>query len=448
MKRIENHVSAIKDAARKYFLGGDDAGILQLCGGTGMGKTAAARHYVKIHGGYYFSFRHLDAAIAPQIFLPGSRDWDAFFKIIAKRKNRPVIFFDDTDDRNDKDIFFSKLSSLHRKAFVVLLCRGEMKLDIPYTVLQLKPVTLPELLAKSKQLDQMNALRLIAMTDGNPGLLSAYDTERSFAENLRCFFTEGSAFLRHGPEELSRHFRSPESYNTLLYGMATGHNRIVQLAEFSGYPKNKCDKYLKALDAAGFIETARKEDENGQLRTHYYPKGAYLKIWYRLYFPYRERFAQTLSDEALEELLTQIDDIAAKPYFRSLCRQWMARFEQQFYCENKISLNTPTQREVTVNGCGFDFVQHDRNNTLYMKIWDDLKTGFPKELFRQIETATTAARPFYDNFYFLFSVLRPCNYVEALQKHENMIVITLGSLLSKNSEELFSDVQRSYARIK
>ena len=36
-----------------------------------------------------------------------------------------------------------------------------MKLDIPYTVLQLKPVTLPELLAKSKQLDQMNALRLI-----------------------------------------------------------------------------------------------------------------------------------------------------------------------------------------------------------------------------------------------------------------------------------------------
>ena len=86
MKRIENHVSAIKDAARKYFLGGDDAGILQLCGGTGMGKTAAARHYVKIHGGYYFSFRHLDAAIAPQIFLPGSRDWDAFFKIIAKKK--------------------------------------------------------------------------------------------------------------------------------------------------------------------------------------------------------------------------------------------------------------------------------------------------------------------------------------------------------------------------
>lgn len=108
----------------------------------------------------------------------------------------------------------------------------------------------------------------------------------SFEDNLRLFFLPGSVFLRYAEDRLRQAFRSPESYNTLLYAMATEHNRISQIAAFSGYPKNKCDKYIKSLDAAGFIEQRTRRDQAGTLRTHYYPKGGYYKTWYELYFPF------------------------------------------------------------------------------------------------------------------------------------------------------------------
>ena len=41
-------------------------------------------------------------------------------------------------DRGDKDIFFSKISLAQGKAFVVLLCREEMKLELPSTTIHMK----------------------------------------------------------------------------------------------------------------------------------------------------------------------------------------------------------------------------------------------------------------------------------------------------------------------
>lgn len=73
--------------------------------------------------------------------------------------------------------------------------------------------------------------------------------------------------------KMSKSFRTPESYNILLYAMANGYNRISESAAYSGYPKNKCDKYIKALCEVGLV---RKEPErNGH--TKYYPQTVILR---------------------------------------------------------------------------------------------------------------------------------------------------------------------------
>ena len=59
--------------------------------------------------------------------------------------------------------------------------------------------------------------------------------------------------------------------------MVNGHNRISELAAFSGCPKNKCDKYVKTLCEFGLV---RKEPEkNGH--TKYYPANSYIALWYK-----------------------------------------------------------------------------------------------------------------------------------------------------------------------
>lgn len=84
-----------------------------------------------------------------------------------------------------------------------------------------------------------------------------------------------------------------------------------------------------------------------------------------------------------------------------------------------------------VNSVRLDYVQETKEHIIYVKIWDNVRKGFPKEAFQKIEAATTLVRPFYDNIYYLFSVGRACNYVEELRHLDTVAVVDLKSLLGQ-----------------
>ena len=437
MKRIEEYEKAIALKASDYFHRQKGTGVLQLCGCSGMGKTLLARQYCKDRNGLYFSFRNLDAAFAPRMFIPGCNDWESFFSVVPSIKNRPVIFFDDMDDRNDKDIFFALLPMLADFAYVVLIYRGEVELPMESEVLEMKPMDSVILRRKNKKLKPLDALRIIAMTDGIPALVSQFDLSKSFEDNVRNILTEGSYYLRYAADELRREFRSPESYNTLLYGLATGHNRISQLAAFSGFPKNKCDKYLKALDAAGFVETKQKKDADGQLRTHYYPRGGYFRTWYLLYFAQREKFFDPLDDDTLLEQLLLIDEHITRYYFRKCCWQWLSVFCDQLSWEWKLKPKDPMQYDIRINGMNFDFVQYDQDQDLYVKILDGVDETLTMELFHKIEVATTKDRPFYSNMYYLFSVQPADPQLQLKLDFDTVVLVDAEKFFTRDYIQLF-----------
>lgn len=437
MKRIEEYTKQLHTSVSNYWMQKASLWITQLCGKSGMGKTFLAQSYLEAYGGQYFTFRNLDAAFAPQIFRPGCKLWREFFAETGEIKNRPVIFFDDVDDRNDKEEFLNALPELVGKAYVVLIVRNQMSLSFPSDILQMTAVTVPMLLTENKALDPLDALRTIAITDGIPELVRLFDFQKPFAENLGVLFTQNSAYFRYAESELRRHFRTPETYNILLYGMATGHNRISQLAEFSGFPQNKCDKYLKASDKAELLETVQRKDTAGHVRTHYYPKGGYWKTWFRYVFPSQGCCLKPLEWDSLQQLADDIDCAIVVEYFKKVCWQWMKKNYGDYYWDEVLRFDDPKQQNVTVNGVHFDYVQETKDHTIYVKIWDDIREGFPKAEFQKIETVTTKNRPFYENIYFLFSAGRACNYVEQLRNLDTVSMVDLKSLLGQKNKELF-----------
>ena len=437
MKRIEEYTKQLHTSVSNYWMQKASLWITQLCGKSGMGKTFLAQSYLEAYGGQYFSFRNLDVTFAPQIFRPGCKLWREFFAEIRETKNRPVIFFDDVDDRNDKEEFLNALPELVGKAYVVLIVRTKMELPFPSDILQMTAVTVPMLLTENKALDPLDALRTIAITDGIPELVRLFDFQRTFAENLGLLFTQNSTYFRYAESELRRHFRTPETYNILLYGMATGHNRVSQIAEFSGFPQNKCDKYLKALDKAGLLETVQRKDTTDHVRTHYYPKGGYWKTRFRCVFPSQGRCLKPLEGDSLQQLANDIDHSIVVEYFKTVCWKWMKKNYGDYYWDEILRFDDPKQQDVTVNGVCFDYVQEAKDHTIYVKIWDDIGEGFPKAEFQKIETVTTKNRPFYENIYFLFSAGRACNYVEQLRNLGTVAVVDLKSLLGQKNKELF-----------
>lgn len=171
MERLRTYRAKLHTYVRNYWETGTTPWLLQLCGKSGMGKTMLASSYLKQFSGRYFSFRNLDAAFSPQKFLPGCKRWKDFFAELGAAKNRPVIFFDDVDDRNDKDEFWNALPALCGKAYVVLIVRERVELPFPSDTLQMTGVSVSMLLSENTALDSLDAMQAVAITDGIPALL-------------------------------------------------------------------------------------------------------------------------------------------------------------------------------------------------------------------------------------------------------------------------------------
>lgn len=71
-------------------------------------------------------------------------------------------------------------------------------------------------------LDRADTTRLHAITAGIPELVAQYNNNLTYEENLRNFLTAGSRYIRFMEETITMTFRTPESYNTLLYAMSKG----------------------------------------------------------------------------------------------------------------------------------------------------------------------------------------------------------------------------------
>lgn len=70
-------------------------------------------------------------------------------------------------------------------------------------------------LADICSLPDETAAKLYCLTGAVPALISLYDNEQSFEDNVRAFLRTDSPFYRLAESWMNESFRTPESYNTL-----------------------------------------------------------------------------------------------------------------------------------------------------------------------------------------------------------------------------------------
>lgn len=383
-----------------------------LCSIPGMGKTAAALTYCESNlEGLYFSFHHLDATFAPIAFgrhypkvFGACMDWTAFFdalKIYGKEK-RSTVFFDSVGDRQDKDIFYQELSRFletEDTMCFILIGRPWEYIPIPHRDIVVEEITMPELADVSSIRDE-DAAKIITLTSGLPALLSSYDTDQPFEENMRGILRTDSAFCRLVPDWMENCFRTPETYSILLYGMTHGYNRISELSKLSGYPKNKCDKYLKTLMEHGLVR--KEEGRNGHSK--YYPANSYLSLWYGVLFTALPNADGSFREETCSAFMEYLNDVVLADFYKKLCRYWI-RENINHYSDSVIHCDDLSSHDVKIGNVTFDFVFKDRQR--FFVYFDCVPgAGLTKQVWTEIEKATTKSRPFYDNEYILCTVNR------------------------------------------
>lgn len=367
--------------------------VLIVYGNKGMGKTSAAIAFCQSGSNrLYFSFKNINTDIAPVIFsehldtLTPSDSWDSFFENIkhAYGAHSTVIIFDDVDARNDKSGFYQSVDKfLHsdkRKLFtIVFLTTSNDKLPLDTTSLEMEPMSIGDISKVFNKLDRTNTTRLHAVTAGIPELVAQYNDNLTYEENLRNFLTAGSRYIRFMEETMTMTFRTPESYNTLLYAMS-----------------------------------------KGKTVSHYVPANTYIKLWYKWIFPHRRELMCGFSDEMLAQIKTYIDEELVPESFRQACFRY---FLNKGHLSNSVLDNLDNFNR-QIGGHDFDLVIPAGEYRYFIKICPQVNSRYDKKELLTMLKAAECECPYYNSEFYLFLNGRFSDYVwKEAGKYDNLKLV-------------------------
>lgn len=406
--------------------------IMSLQGIPGSGKTKAAIEYCKRNpSSLYFSFHGYTEAMArriftsqyPKVFFSPCETWREFFDALysyAKRRT-PVFFFDDTGERNDKDEFFEGLQKLGDRfleeglAMIVLTKQPWESFPVKTFTETMPSITPPEMSRLLPDWSNEDVFRLYSLTEGLYALAAEAEGSGSYGEYLeRVCGDPHSAFMTLVPSWLSKVFRAPEAYHALLFGIAKGHDHIISLSEFTGYPKNKCEKYLGALIETGLAIRVKPEGR----RSWYEFSLNYIMAWYGCVYASMNRM-----NGVPEQIAEYTESIVPMTLHREIMK-WLK--EKSRHKLSVYSLRANKKFEFrTVNGICFDYYRRTKEETVFaiarMRFddadWDD------------IERAICSVTRFSDAKIALCSIHQFSRFYWRLnKKHDNIRLVQLKSM--------------------
>jgi len=408
---------------------------LLLCGSARSGKTTAVREFCGTHSQrFYFSFQNLSESFAPRFFSISRPDifpsvcdnWDDFFSSLREHFNGKyhVLVFDDLDTGRDRDGFLRALSAYMSEnsqpnPLVILPSRRVDSLPIDGHVHHIRSYSPADLKRSFPRMSDEDRMRLYSITDGLTGLLSLYDEESSFEENLRAFCSPGSPFHRYGASLLRDSFRSPDSYSGILYAMSIGKRRLSDIAAFCDYTNKKCGTYLQALCDAGFVHTKKERSDDKRSTTRYCFDSGYMALWSR-FLMLQQACSATDNDAFVKESLDYIDRIIVPDRFRYCCERWFDDHKRRYE-----SIGHGFTEFIPETGePAFDHIYKSGRRMCFLKIWTDIDGRYGSKAFKPLEDHSSSINTFYDNYYFLFSIHRFSDSMwELSQQYDNLHLI-------------------------
>lgn len=441
LKRIPDKLKADIEQFRSSHT--DSNEVLFFSADMGMGKTYAALSYCSENkDSLYFSFRNVSAELALKTFAERYPDiikncttWSDFFdclQIYGKEK-RPTVFFDDVGERNDKNDYYAALKNFTEETkgnvLVVLIGRPWEQAEIPCRTISITPYSTQEI-AETLSVSDKESVDIFCLSAGITELLALYDTNISFEENVKSLLHIHSPFYRLMKDKMRKCFRTPESYNTLLYATVNGYNRISELSAFSGYPKNKCDKYVKTLCEFGLV---RKEPEkNGH--TKYYPANSYIALWYKTLLTAIPNADGSFGEDVYDRFMRYFNDEILSVFYKEMCFYWLDKNINSISTDY-IDAKDLSYRNVKIGNVTFDFAC-EKKRAVYA-YYDTTPGGkLTQKLWKEIESSTTKDRPFYENEYIICTVNRVPDSFWTLSKGcDNVHIVALKSLFATYNKE-------------
>lgn len=386
MQRLNNMHQKFSDA---FDLFEERNRLVLLKGPVGCGKTTFAKQFAERTGGFYFSLKNytskmalkflseaVSEAIGETVIAESWEDCVTLLKKIRKQFNYTFVFDDADLMFNDEEfrLAFEQITvrGFPARLFIVLVVEqnyfenvvtdyhSEHKYREPivYMHLELKYLSIAEICKLFPKLRADKQLDIFTLTGGIPKLVAEF-AERNINEESFSDFIFSDSYKSFAEEVFSRLHEKPESFMMLCCAVADNCNRIGQIAKFSGYQLNKCDKYMNTLIKDGIIE--KKQDTDGKNSFHF--ANSYYYFWFRCVYS-NCRLAE-------EEIKKALQLAGAYEYHKACVNYTIMQLFRKVLVFDKKEMNRCI-RNKEIGGTVYDLYYKTKELTCTARVFDDI----------------------------------------------------------------------------
>ncbi|MBR5872206.1 MAG: ATP-binding protein, partial [Oscillospiraceae bacterium] len=181
-----------------------------------------------------------------------------------------------------------------------------------------------------KETSAIDKMRYYCCLGGVPEYLGLVEGGKTFEENIRNIFLKKEAPLFNEPPMLFLdELREPEFYNSILFALAKGSQRINEIVAETGESSTKVNKYLLTLLQMQIVnrDIPFGEENKSSRKGIYTISSKALAFWFKFVLP--NKTAISTGKEVFENLTEEIDSYIDGKLYEQVCMQYMFRKNKQ-----------------------------------------------------------------------------------------------------------------------
>ncbi len=199
--------------------------------------------------------------------------------------------------------------------------------------LKIKSYSFQEMRKRFSKMSDRDVISSYAVFGGNARLWSYFDENKTFKENVCEKFLDvlNSVLLRETLRILEENLRETAVYNTIMYGLANGKNKLNDIHHATGFSRAKIMVYLKSLIELGMVEKVYSFATTGHENVQ---KGVYricdplAHFFYRFFYSHLTEIIRFDSEEYYNTFIAEgLDEYVASAY-RAVCREYVVKLAE------------------------------------------------------------------------------------------------------------------------
>lgn len=289
-------------------------------------------------------------------------------------------------------------------------------------LIELKEFSFLDVVRAFPEYSVADAVAVYGIVGGCPAYLNRWNGKKTIRENVCNLILHPYGILHNEAEDfISKELRELSVYDTILYALAIGNEKLNDLYRFTGYSRAKISVYLKNLAAFDVVEKVVSFETGGwdnAKKGIYRIKNPFLHFWFKFVYTNQSRLWTGTPDDFYETYISKELNAYLTPYFVKVCSEYLGLLNMVGQTPIKITrTGTWLGKEGTIDIIGQD---DERESVVGICNWEKEALTFDdyQNLLFSMKQARIHAKVTY-----LFSATSFDERLQELEKEESSIVL-------------------------